>query len=214
MTRPKKKTVPEPGLREQNKLEKRQRIRSAARELFSEHGYDEATLRQIARRAHVGLGTLFQYAKDKRDLIFLIFNEELAAVTEEALQAPQSGQSLQEQLLAVFATHFYFFSKDPALSRTLLKELVFYSDGVHVAEFLRIRTQLMQGLTEIVRTSRNRRMIHSDEDPAVIARNIFFVFSGYIRWWIAGPSPHPFTGLTEFRRLLNLLIDGLITPPR
>ena len=29
------------GLREQNKLEKSQRIRIAARELFSKHGYDE-----------------------------------------------------------------------------------------------------------------------------------------------------------------------------
>ena len=73
------------GLREQNKLDKRQRIRAAARELFSKHGYDSATLRQIARRAHVGLGTLFNYAQDKRDLVFLIFNEELAAVTDEAL---------------------------------------------------------------------------------------------------------------------------------
>src|SRR4051794_18799773 len=44
------------GLREQNKLDKRQRIRAAARELFSKHGYEAATLRQIAKRAHVGLG--------------------------------------------------------------------------------------------------------------------------------------------------------------
>ncbi len=41
----------EPGLREMNKLEKRQRIRAAVRELFSKHGYETATLRQIAKRA-------------------------------------------------------------------------------------------------------------------------------------------------------------------
>mgnify|MGYP000601076020 CR=1 FL=1 len=34
------------------------------------------TTRAIAGRAHVGLGTLFNYADDKRDLVFLIFNEE------------------------------------------------------------------------------------------------------------------------------------------
>ena len=65
------------GLREQHKLEKRQRIRAAVRELFSRHGYETATLRQIAKHAHVALGTLFNYAQDKRDLVFLIFNEEL-----------------------------------------------------------------------------------------------------------------------------------------
>src|SRR6266849_9430229 len=89
------------GLREQNKFQKRQRIRAAARELFSKLGYDAATLRQIAYRAHVGLGTLFNYAQDKRDLVFLIFNEELSAVTDVALAAPRPRQALLDQLLAV-----------------------------------------------------------------------------------------------------------------
>src|SRR6202045_3542038 len=82
------------GLREQNKVEKSERIRVAARELFSKHGYESATLRQIAKRAHVGLGTVFNYAQDKRDLVFLIFNEELAAVTEQALKAADSRSSV------------------------------------------------------------------------------------------------------------------------
>jgi len=89
---------PEPGLREKNKLEKRQRIRAAVRELFSKHGYETATLRQIAMRAHVGLGTLFNYAQDKRDLVFLIFNDELALVLEEALKAAQSEKRLLDKL--------------------------------------------------------------------------------------------------------------------
>jgi len=41
---------PEIGLREQNKLEKRQRIRQAARELFLKYGYEDTTLREIANR--------------------------------------------------------------------------------------------------------------------------------------------------------------------
>src|ERR1700730_18603578 len=93
------------GLREQNKVEKRQRIRAAARELFSKHGYEVATLRQIAKRAHVGLGTLFNYVQDKRDLVFLIFNEELAAVTDEALSAAQAHNSLVDQLIDIYRPH-------------------------------------------------------------------------------------------------------------
>ena len=44
-------------------------------------------MRQIAKRAHVGLGTLFNYAEDERDLVFLIFNEELNAVVGDELSA-------------------------------------------------------------------------------------------------------------------------------
>jgi len=101
------------GLREQKKLEKRLRIRAAARELFSKYGYDAATLRQIAKRANVGLGTVFAYAKDKRDLIFLIANEELSAILDGALRRPNSDQSLADQILALFDPHYRYFGKDP-----------------------------------------------------------------------------------------------------
>src|SRR5919108_6386146 len=94
------------SLREKKKLETRERIRAAAAELFTKRGYGAATMREIARRAHVGLGTLFNYAEDKRDLVFLIFNEELNAVTDVALAAPRGGQPLAEQLVAVFREHF------------------------------------------------------------------------------------------------------------
>src|ERR1700723_4425960 len=109
------------GLREQNKVEKSERIRVAARELFSKHGYESATLRQIAKRAHVGLGTVFNYAQDKRNLVFLIFNEELAAVTDQALKAGQSHHSLLDQFTGIYKPHYEYFSKNPALSRILLK---------------------------------------------------------------------------------------------
>jgi hypothetical protein len=45
------------GLRERNKSEKLQRIRNAARALFMKGGYDDTTMRDIARRAEVGFGT-------------------------------------------------------------------------------------------------------------------------------------------------------------
>jgi AcrR family transcriptional regulator len=197
------------GLREQNKLEKRQRIREAARELFSKRGYDSATLRQIARRAHVGLGTLFNYAQDKRDLVFLIFNEELAAVTDEALRAAEAHEFLLDQLMDIYKPHYEYFSKHPALSRILLKELTFYSEGKQAAQFQEIRGRLIAGIEKAVRTAQQQRRIRSKEKAAIVARQIFFISSGAIRWWIASLSPHPEEGLAELRRLLQLQLHGL-----
>src|SRR6202049_359031 len=197
------------GLREQNKLEKRQRIRAAARELFSKHGYDSATLRQIARRAHVGLGPLFNYAHDKRDLVFLIFKEELAEVTDEALRAAEAHDFLLDQLMDIYKPHYEYFSKHPALSRILLKELTFYSEGKQAAQFQEIRGRLIAGIEKAVRTAQQQRRIRSKEKAAIVARQIFFISSGAIRWWIASLSPHPEEGLAELRRLLQLQLHGL-----
>ena len=197
------------SLREQKKLETRERIRSAAAELFTRRGYGAATMRQIAKRAHVGLGTLFNYAEDKRDLVFLIFNEELNAVTDVALAAPRPGQSLADQLLAVFRVHYRWLGSKPALARILLQELTFYSSGKQASTFLGIRKRLIDGLEQLVRTAQRNRRLASKENPALIARHLFFVYSASLRWWIAAPKPDPAKGLADLRRLIRLQFEGL-----
>ena len=197
------------SLRERKKLETRERIRAAAADLFTRHGYGAATMRQIAQRAHVGLGTLFNYAEDKRDLVFLIFNEELNAVTDVALAAPRPRQALLEQLMAVFREHYRWLATKPALARILLQELTFYSSGKQAATFLGIRKRLIDGIEELVRQARARKRIAARESPALIARHIFFVYSASLRWWIVAPKPRPKNGLADLRRLLRLQIDGL-----
>jgi AcrR family transcriptional regulator len=197
------------GRREQKKLETRERIRAAAADLFTRHGYGAATMRGIAERAHVGLGTLFNYAEDKRDLVFLIFNEELNAVTDVALAAPRPDQPLVEQLLAVFRVHYKWLATKPALARILLQELTFYSSGKQAATFLGIRKRLIDGIEALVRAAQRARRIRSREDPGLIARHIFFVYSASLRWWIAAPRPSPEKGVADLRRLLQLQADGL-----
>jgi len=200
---------PKLGIREQNKLEKRLRIQTAVRELFSKHGYETATLRQIARRAHVALGTLFNYAQDKRDLIFLIFNEELSNLTDEALKATQTEDPLLQRLIALCRLHYKFFARDPVLSRILLRDMTFYSEGKHAAEFQRTRGRLLSGIEAAVRAAQEDGEIRSDEDPKLIARHIFLVFAGALRWWIANRKPNPSEGVADSKRLFQLQINGL-----
>ena len=191
------------GLRERKKLATRDRIRVAAAELFTRHGSGAATMRQIATRAHVGLGTLFNSAEDKRDLVFLIFNEELNATTDVALAAPRPGQPLAEQLLAVFAVHYGWLAGKPALARILLQELTFYSSGKQAATFHNIRQRLIDGIEALLRKAKVK------QDPALVARYVFFVYSASLRWWIASPRPDPRKGIAELRKLLRLLVAGL-----
>ncbi|MCX7154315.1 MAG: TetR/AcrR family transcriptional regulator [Proteobacteria bacterium] len=204
-------TPAEPGRREQNKLDKAGRIRDAASSLFKKHGYGSATMRQIAQRAHVGLGTLFNYAEDKRDLVFLIFNEELAGLTDAALAAEDKGPGADmiSRLLALYRSHYEYFGSRPELSRILLQELTFYSSGKQAAAFLQTRRRLIAGIEAIVRGAQRGGEITADEDPQFIARHLFFVYSAAIRWWIAGPRPEVKAGLADLRRLLDLQVNGL-----
>jgi AcrR family transcriptional regulator len=61
--------VPKPGLRERKKQRTRQTILTAALELFSERGYANTTLEDIAEAAEVSTGTLFAYFPSKDEIL-------------------------------------------------------------------------------------------------------------------------------------------------
>jgi AcrR family transcriptional regulator len=197
------------GAREKRKLATRDRIRAAASELFARHGYGAATMRQIAKRAHVGLGTLFNYAEDKRDLVFLIFNEELNATTDVALASPRTRDAPLDQLIAIFREHYKWLATQPELARILLQELTFYSSGKQAATFHSIRKRLIDGIRQLIFNAQESKKLRTDVPAELIARHIFFVYSASLRWWIAAPKPDPNKGVADLRRLLKLQFEGL-----
>jgi AcrR family transcriptional regulator len=197
------------GLRAAKREDKQRRIRSAARKLFSERGYDQANVREIAAEAGVGLGTMFHYARDKRDLVFLIFNEEFARVVQSGLSAASTGDGIIERLLAACAPHYHFFNHDVTLSRILLRELIFYSEGVHSADFLEIRRTFLLGVRRLIRQAQADGEIRTDRRAKTVAEMIFLLFAAQIRWWIASERPDATAGLNDLRRLLQLTVEGI-----
>jgi AcrR family transcriptional regulator len=67
----KMETPTEPGRREQNKQRTHEALIQAAAELFQEKGYEETTIRDIARAAGVGERTFFRYFPAKESLLLL-----------------------------------------------------------------------------------------------------------------------------------------------
>ena len=56
------------GKREQTKVQNRQAILDAAREVFGELGYDTATVRDIIRRTGLAAGTFYNYYRSKEEV--------------------------------------------------------------------------------------------------------------------------------------------------
>ena len=109
------------NLREKGKLERRQRIERAAREVFRERGFDAATTREIAARAGVGNATLFLYERDKTQLLAWVFRDELAAVNESALTPLTGDEPLVDRLERFFRPRYELWARDPRLSRAAVR---------------------------------------------------------------------------------------------
>ncbi len=199
--------------RDINKADKRRRIREAALALFSAQGYEATTLRQIARRARVALGTLSLYADDKRDLVLLIFNEMVPRVIDNAAGSAKKKSELLDKLVAFFGAFYENISGNFTLAR-IHHQLNFYSTGRHTVEYNALRARVFALLEEIVRQAQRSGEIGSREDPALIARHIFFCYSAAVRWWVASERPNLRSGLADLRQLFQLQISGLAADRR
>jgi AcrR family transcriptional regulator len=198
------------GLRERNKHEKLFRIRSAAKNLFHQNGFDITTTRQIAKEARVGLATLFLYASDKRDLLFLVCNDDLDKLTENAFKGVPDDAPLLEQLTIVFRHFFIFFSQDIPLYRDLMRELTFYTSGHHSQRFQAIRNRTIHLIQVLIENSKSQAKIGSPENSELIAQIIFSIYAAHLRTWMTSANPLPEIGVREIQKQFKLLIVGLI----
>ncbi len=197
------------GVRERARLESIQRIISAARTLFVELGYDSTTLQRIADNSNLAMGTLFHYISDKRDLLYLIFNEEFDNVTTAGLKAHRPSQNFREKILSITAPYYQLVARNPVLFRILLSESQQHSPGFHLPRFLEIRARLIHGLEEVVVQAQETGEIERRHSSSDIALSIFFCFSASARWWIAADNPKWREGHKSFERILNILVTGV-----
>ncbi len=66
------------GLRERKKRETRRRLLETATTLFSERGFDQVSVAEIADAADVSKMTVFNYFDSKEDLVFAPLEEHVA----------------------------------------------------------------------------------------------------------------------------------------
>jgi AcrR family transcriptional regulator len=76
------------SLREDKKLETQIRILESAKKVFTEKGYKKASMAEIAKRARVGAGTIYNYFPSKGALLLIIFSKEFEQVKNRDVYKP------------------------------------------------------------------------------------------------------------------------------
>jgi AcrR family transcriptional regulator len=197
------------GQREKNKIDKLRRIKEAARDLFLSKGFDDATTREIALRAGVGIGTVFIYADNKRDLLFLVANDELEETTNKAEASVRDHAPCLQNLLTVFRHHYEFFGRQPELSRLMLREMTFYDSGRQADRFQATRERVIALVGGIMKQALERRTIQTPEDFSFIGWVAFCIFQVELRRWLMTKELDIELGMSALQRALKLFMQGL-----
>ncbi|MFK7896836.1 MAG: TetR/AcrR family transcriptional regulator [Myxococcota bacterium] len=104
------------------RAEREAEILASARAVFSERGYGDAAVAEIAERSGVVEGTVYSYFETKRALLIAVmksFFEELIADTESGLAAVRGTEN---RLRFVIRRHLETFTSDLGLCRVIIRE--------------------------------------------------------------------------------------------
>lgn len=97
------------GVRDDQKAATREKVLEAARDLFNEVGYDETTIRAIAERAGVSVGSVFTTFASKAEVLSHVMDHRLAELYAEFDRViPFLRGSTADRLSSIFAIHYEF----------------------------------------------------------------------------------------------------------
>lgn len=103
---------------------KREKILEAAVAVFAEKGYHQARIEEIAARAGVGKGTVYEYFASKLELFQEMFRAVLERYYGRLRSVPEDGLTVVERLRLILELHLDFISQNARFAR------VAFADGV------------------------------------------------------------------------------------
>lgn len=163
------------------KLRTRQALLAAGKQLFTERGYEQATVRDIARAAGMSTGAVFANFTDKSDL----FGEILANDYEQLAQtmrdiASMPHPSTRETLMAVLAAGYAFHLKQLPLLRAALG-VSWSHTPEQEARNREGLSQIVGVLTEILRRGVRAKEIGEDADIDLLADLVWTAYRSNYR---------------------------------
>jgi AcrR family transcriptional regulator len=195
------------GRREKAKIQNEERIRKAASRLFRKQGFEKTTIRQIAKAADLGLGTVYNYVEDKHGLLDLISKDDLERVTREAFQSLPPKSAVTDALLHIFKALYAHHQRQPDLAFIIVKELTFARDSKRKTRENRFEDFNVR-LAGIFEQAQKRGELGEHFQPAEAATLLFGIHFFLLIVWLSGSLTYE-QAVESFRRALHLQLQGL-----
>lgn len=190
------------GARSERKRKTRAAVLRSARALFAERGFEGTTIRDVAARAGVAVGTVFLHCPDKGALLAATLDDQIERTLTKAWSSLPAGD-VRRRLRHVVGALYRMYARSPALSRVLIKESLFSAGdevaGARLDAFLR-------GLAELLAASGELRA----GDPELAARA---VFAAYFAVLVEGLTAPTFGLERQLGRFEHMIDPWLVARP-
>jgi AcrR family transcriptional regulator len=180
-------------------------ILETAVELFLERGYEETTMRAIAERAGVALGSAYYYFRSKEQLIQAFYSRTHQEHVAESGEALRTERTLRDRLLGVMQAKLRTIEPYHRFSGVLFRTAADPESPLHPfsPESLPAREEATELFAEVVRGAEDRRLPGDLE--AELPDLLWMYHMGIILFWIHDRSPGRVRTWTLMERTVDLV---------
>ena len=189
-----------------NKSNKSDLIMKAALEIFAGKNFKDVTISEIAERAGVAVGTVYEYFNNKEDLYFSIPQKTSEQFNEQLRLHLEGLHSSVEKIRKFIWLYLYFFENDPIYTELVLLELRVNKNFFNTKNY----RGLSDGTAEILKLiteGQQQGEIRNDINPYLIRHMILGVLEHITTNWLLKGKKG---GLVSFSKdIAALVLPGI-----
>jgi len=199
--------------REREKARQRQEMLAASLGLFSEKGYHQVSMNEIARKSEFAIGTLYKFFKNKEDLyktLMLELADRFQAALQEVLEAKEDEI---EKLRNYVKVKGEVFRANISVIRLYFAEAQGASFNLGVGLDSKIREmqkEVIQTLTAVFASGMKRNRFKRIADPYLLAVALDSITRDFLFLWLESPEHHLHPEDPDV--ILNIIFKGLVAP--
>jgi TetR/AcrR family fatty acid metabolism transcriptional regulator len=188
--------------------DKHEKIIQAAIKVFSEKGFFNARISDIAKEAKVADGTIYLYFNNKYDILITLFEEEIGKLINE-LKELLDQESDPKKMLEIFALHHMrLMGEKRALAEVLQMEL--RQSNKFMREYRNTRfIEYVDIISNIIHKGQAMYVFRKDLMPGVFKRAYFGALDEMARLWTLTPQPK-YSLEDAARQISNIFLNGIL----
>lgn len=193
------------------KAERMRELLAAARAVFSEHGYQGASITEIARRAGVVEGTIYKHFENKRDLLHQVMRDFYESLIADVETGARGIRGAANRLRFVIGRHLAAFGADRGLCRLLIREI--RPDGeLYQSAIEELNRRYTRAAYEAIRDGVESGELRPDIDPATV-RNMIYGAVEHVVWrFVFRGGKLDVDGVAD--DLTETVLHGIVAKPR
>lgn len=190
---------------------KKQFIIQSAIEVFSRNGFQNSSISEIAQKANVAEGTIYQYFKNKEDLFFSIPIEKTKEFSRGLDLQLQGIDGALNKIRKFIWYYLYFFKMNPEYSRTLMLEMRVSKNFVKTTTYKSFKN-FTNKILEIIREGQGEGTIRKDVNSYLVRQLLLGILEHIVtRWLLKGEK---YDLLNHYQEVSRLVIHGISHPKR